>query len=533
MSFLIHIQHEDDLLAVVDRVLMADDDDVTLVVPEGARIFASEDNLALLQREAEAGGKRVVLRTSDPRGRTLAARSGIPTQAVQPPGGRVFSDIVAPGAARPAPAPPPPPAAAPPPKPEPAPEPEPEPESEPEPAASEESRDEKAFPEHLAAVVGGSGADDATDEAESGPDGAADAVAPAVLEADASGQGALPLAGLPEEPLPFLSGGEQKKAKKQKREGRSFALSGMLGGRFGAAAIMLLGIAVAFLVANEVLPSVEVRIQPKSEVITFSVPVRVAVGSAEAGDVPGQRVQVAATEERTAAASGEAEVTERASGTITISNAFSSDSQTLVATTRFVSQDGKLFRLDNTIVVPGAEIVDGEIQPSTIDATVTADEPGEEYNIGPSTFSIPGFQGSPKYNKFTARSSEPMRGGASGVVRVVTEEDITSVRQGIEDALAEKLEQEFAIEVLVDLIVADDARDMTITVDVDAEAGDPQDRVTAKAEGTLSAIAYRREDLEEYVLTALRERIPADTDVVEGSTTITPTVLEINNETGT
>jgi len=94
----------------------------------------------------------------------------------------------------------------------------------------------------------------------------------------------------------------------------------------------------------------------------------------------------------------------KATGIITIYNTYSSSPQTLVKTTRFVSEGGKLFRTTKTIVVPGADASSGKIVPGSTTVEVIASEPGNEYNIGPSTFSIPGFKGTPKYLAFYGES---------------------------------------------------------------------------------------------------------------------------------
>jgi len=97
----------------------------------------------------------------------------------------------------------------------------------------------------------------------------------------------------------------------------------------------------------------------------------------------------------------------------------------LVVRTRFVAPDGKIFRLKKGIVVPGAKIVDGKIIPSSIDAEVIADQPGEGYNIGVvERFNIPGLKDTPKYSAFYGESKEPMKGGYIGEVGYPNEEDL-------------------------------------------------------------------------------------------------------------
>ncbi len=127
--------------------------------------------------------------------------------------------------------------------------------------------------------------------------------------------------------------------------------------------------------------------------------------------------------------------TDKASGSIVVYNAYSSEPQTLVASTRFESADGKIYRITGQLVVPGAKIADGKIEPSSVEVKILAQEAGESYNIGLSDFTIPGFKGSPKYEKFYARSKTPMSGGFVGRAKVVTENDIRSSRQKIEEDL--------------------------------------------------------------------------------------------------
>lgn len=107
-------------------------------------------------------------------------------------------------------------------------------------------------------------------------------------------------------------------------------------------------------------------------------------------------------------------VAEKARGKVVIYNRFSSQAQPLVATTRLKAKDGQIFRLIESVTVPGMTRVGGKDEPGAIEAQVIADSAGSEYNIGPSDFTIPGFQGSPKFEKFTATSAQAFSGGGSG-----------------------------------------------------------------------------------------------------------------------
>lgn len=119
-----------------------------------------------------------------------------------------------------------------------------------------------------------------------------------------------------------------------------------------------------------------------------------------------------------------APVEKRAHGTVVIFNKTSTIPQTLVATTRLQTADGKLYRLPTTVAVPGYRIENKEIIPGSRAVEVFADKPGEEYNIGLTDFTFPGFAGSPKFATVFARSKTPMEGGFRGEARTVNSTDV-------------------------------------------------------------------------------------------------------------
>ena len=67
---------------------------------------------------------------------------------------------------------------------------------------------------------------------------------------------------------------------------------------------------------------------------------------------------------------------QKAHGIITIYNEFSASPQALVATTRFETTDGKVFRLVKGVSVPGYSNSGGQINPGAIEADVVADAAG-------------------------------------------------------------------------------------------------------------------------------------------------------------
>jgi len=157
----------------------------------------------------------------------------------------------------------------------------------------------------------------------------------------------------------------------------------------------------------------------------------------------------------------------KASGSVVIYNEYSSSSQTLIATTRLQSTDGKIFRLLKNVVVPGTTNVGGTIQPGAIEAEVVADQAGSDFNIDPTDFKIPGFANGPKFDKFYAKSSSSFSGGTSdgtsGGSAKVTQQDIDSAKAKAEAAINDKINSVISGELQTGEVALPQAEKITIT----------------------------------------------------------------------
>jgi len=125
----------------------------------------------------------------------------------------------------------------------------------------------------------------------------------------------------------------------------------------------------------------------------------------------------------------------KASGNIVVYNNFDENPQKLIKNTRFESSNGKIYRINESITVPGKK----GSTPGSIEVTVYADSYGADYNIAPSDFTIPGFKGTPRFEGFFARSNGPMRGGASGEVSLVSQSDLNAAKDSLAIELAQDL----------------------------------------------------------------------------------------------
>lgn len=146
------------------------------------------------------------------------------------------------------------------------------------------------------------------------------------------------------------------------------------------------------------------------------------------------------TKSQTVAASGVEKISRRASGQVIIYNAFSTVSQRLIKNTRFQSPNGKIYRIDKDVVVPGLKTdTTGKKLPGTLEVTVYADQPGESYNQTLTDFKLPAFVGSPRYSTIYGRSKTSLTGGFVGEVKVVPEAAKTKAEEELKASLGQAL----------------------------------------------------------------------------------------------
>ncbi len=188
-----------------------------------------------------------------------------------------------------------------------------------------------------------------------------------------------------------------------------------------------------------------ITVSPRKSMATLPASL-LAYVEAPIGELPYETVTATETASRTVPASGEAQVERRATGTVTIYNTFNTSPQRLIKNTRFEAKDGKIYRIDQSVTVPGAtKGSDGTLTPGTIDAVIFADSPGAEYNKGQEEFTIPGFKGDPRYDKFKAKGKTPIEGGFVGTEKTVADADRTAAREGIKAELSEKLRTQLEV----------------------------------------------------------------------------------------
>lgn len=181
---------------------------------------------------------------------------------------------------------------------------------------------------------------------------------------------------------------------------------------------------------------------------------------------------------------GSQNVTTNASGKITIYNTQSAP-QRLVANTRFATAAGLIFRIRTAVTVPAGSTA----APGSVEATVYADQPGATYNVGPASFTIPGFAGTAQEGAVYARSTGAMTGGASGTMPVTDAATQAQAEQALKTALVPDLEASLVTEIPAGYVLVLGSATTTFAT-LAPEASSATGTVDIRVQGTVTAVVF-------------------------------------------
>lgn len=182
--------------------------------------------------------------------------------------------------------------------------------------------------------------------------------------------------------------------------------------------------------------------------------------------------------------SGTKAVSSSASGTITIYNT-QTKAQHLVAKTRFATTAGIIFRISSAVTIPGGSTA----HPGSITAKVYADQPGSSFNVGPTSFTVPGFAGTPQESQVYARSTSAMTGGASGTEPVVDATLESQTRTALVKALAPDLVSSLQTQIPEGYTLLDGAATTTYEA-LESAPSVTSGMVDVKEQGTITAVVF-------------------------------------------
>lgn len=191
-------------------------------------------------------------------------------------------------------------------------------------------------------------------------------------------------------------------------------------------------------------------------------------------------------------------------GVVTIINTSRRD-QPLIATTRLLAPDGRLYRLKNTVRAPAGGSIDG--------VEVYADKASKEMEIGPTKFTIPGLSPSAQ-ELIYAESKEKIAFQETGDA-LVSEADLARAKQSLQQTLTEKLAKmiEGKTYKMYDNLMYD-VNETAIQYTTDVKAGDKVEQFGVVASVDAAIVGFSAKDVEQLALLKISEVLPDDKELL-------------------
>jgi hypothetical protein len=221
---------------------------------------------------------------------------------------------------------------------------------------------------------------------------------------------------------------------------------------------------------------------------TISATVQASLtANSSSGDLPFKVITAQKIASQSVQGGGTKTVNSSASGTITIYNT-QAKPQALITNTRFATASGLIFRIHGAVTVPAGSAA----KPGTVSAKVFADQAGSTYNVGPSSFTVPGFAGTPQASQVYARSITAMTGGASGTVPTVDAVAGAQARTALTAALAPDLAKSIQEQIAADYAgyVFVPGAATTTFQELDSAPSATSGMVDLKEQGTITAVIF-------------------------------------------
>ena len=254
-------------------------------------------------------------------------------------------------------------------------------------------------------------------------------------------------------------------------------------------------VAIGGIFVLNIFSSITVEITSRQEFIDVDSAFSASV-EPQKNNLPLEVMTVNRKENGSLKSTGSKQISRKANGQIMIYNTYSSEAQLLIKNTRLETPDGKIYRTDKTVTVPGTSVSEGKIIAGEIEATVFADQPGEQYNIGLVDFTVPGFKDPVKREKIYGRSKTEMKSGFVGVMAVITENDINQLQSQLKEKVKDYL-LKFGVNPKPDeYLLYDNARQIVFEeIKNGPKPGDEADTLELEENGTLFGFLLKKSDI--------------------------------------
>lgn len=264
-----------------------------------------------------------------------------------------------------------------------------------------------------------------------------------------------------------------------------------------AHAVRIFFVAILLVVFFNNRHSAEIRIRPHYEFLEINDSLNIYTNPLE--NQLGYDV-IAVTDEVSMPLLAEEEVpvATKARVTVTVFNDFSSEPQRLIPTTRFESAGGKIFELGpSPIIIPAKT----NQSPGSIEVEIIAQNPGSQYNIDITDFTIPGFKEAGLDNKFNgiyAVSKSAATGGDIGTKFVISDSQQEQAEIMLGEELTARLQKRLLKEKSDNLILVKNSEQFQLNESSFISDGEGSAGVLSKR-GSIIASVISKDILGEFI----------------------------------
>ncbi len=262
-----------------------------------------------------------------------------------------------------------------------------------------------------------------------------------------------------------------------------------------------------------ILPKAEIEITPKKEALAANLDIKidsnVSKPDPKKGIIPGKEIKKEIVAEEDFKASGKVTETyndNKIRGNLTVYNEFSSSLEVFVPQTRFITEEGQVFRSVSSVRLPGYTKQAGEVIPGKTVIEVVADKEGDEYLISNQKLTVPGLKGGERYEKIYAMVEEPFKKPTERGDKEITDEDIKKGKESIIQILEEKaqadiLKNNSGFEIIGVVILEE------VQLTEDKPVGSRAENFSIRGEAIAKVLIFKRKDLEELAASYLAEEV--------------------------
>lgn len=222
-------------------------------------------------------------------------------------------------------------------------------------------------------------------------------------------------------------------------------------------------------------------------------------------DLATQSVEASATETLSASTTGTKIVGDKATGSVSISNALDIPKNFPAGTTIY-SPSGLKFILDNDVKVASASGSAGNLVVGKTAVKVTASQVGTGSNLSALTdFRVGTFA----ITQISAQNEQAFSGGSSREVKAVTKADVDTLRSQILDKAKVNAKQQLIDKTASQKLIPDSIVTQTISEDLDHKIGDAAENVNLKLTVRSKGLVVNNADLDKAINSEINPLIPA------------------------